>query len=228
MAGGLHPQFNVVQRFRLSSGAVEPAVREIRQALAVRGKSHSIWEIGPSSTPDDLIDRLLALDLRRYEEDPICAGMVLSHALEPVQSDIAIERVETVEGYVRAFELMWEVFGQRRETSAERRARAEIELEQHRAGRTTHYLGFLQGEPVTCAKALFTPEAVVLAGGATLPSARGKGAYRATLAARYEDAVARGTPMLVVQAGPLSRPILASVGFETVCEILVLVDGVAS
>ena len=61
-------------------------------------------------------------------------------------------------------------------------------------------------------------------GGATLPAARGRGAYRALVAARWEDAVVRGTPVLVTQAGALSRPILARLGFREVCTIRVLLD----
>ena len=66
---------------------------------------------------------------------------------------------------------------------------------------------------------------MTLFGGATLPEARGRGAYRALVAARWEDAVARGTPVLVTQAGPMSRPILAQLGFREVCEIRILLDG---
>jgi hypothetical protein len=65
---------------------------------------------------------------------------------------------------------------------------------------------------------------VSLFGGATLPEARGRGAYRALVAARWEDAVARETPILVTQAGPMSRPILTQLGFRDVCEIRILLD----
>ncbi len=63
-----------------------------------------------------------------------------------------------------------------------------------------------------------------LFGGSTLPEARGRGAYRALVAARWQDAVDRGTPVLVTQASPLSRPILARLGFRELCEIRILLD----
>ena len=56
------------------------------------------------------------------------------------------------------------------------------------------------------------------------PTARGRGAYRALVAARWADAVAAGTPLLVTQAGKMSRPILRRLGFREVCEIWMLVD----
>jgi NAD(P)-dependent dehydrogenase (short-subunit alcohol dehydrogenase family) len=80
------------------------------------------------------------------------------------------------------------------------------------------------GEAVAAADAILVDGAVALCGGATLPEARGKGAYRALLAARFRDAVERGTPVLVVQAGSMSRPILERLGFDTVARVRVLVD----
>ena len=65
---------------------------------------------------------------------------------------------------------------------------------------------------------------MALFGGSTLPEARGRGAYRALVAARWEDAVARGTPALVTQASPMSRPILRQLGFRELCEIRILLD----
>ena len=90
------------------------------------------------------------------------------------------------------------------------------------------YLAYVDGDPVAQATAAFSEHGVTLFGGATLPAARGRGAYRALVAARWEDAVARGTPVLVTQAGAQSRPILARLGFREVCEIHALIDRVAS
>jgi predicted acetyltransferase len=55
-------------------------------------------------------------------------------------------------------------------------------------------------------------------GGAVLPEARGRGAYRALVRARWDDAVARGTPALTVGAGPMSEPILRRLGFEQIVQ----------
>ena len=49
-------------------------------------------------------------------------------------------------------------------------------------------------------------------------------ASSALVAARYAEAVRRGTPTLVIQAGAMSRPILEGLGFEVVAELQVLVD----
>jgi hypothetical protein len=65
------------------------------------------------------------------------------------------------------------------------------------------YLAYTDGEPIARASGSFSEHGVTLFGGATLPEARGRGAYRALVAARWQDAVARGTPLLVTQAGPM-------------------------
>ena len=56
------------------------------------------------------------------------------------------------------------------------------------------------------------------------PEARGRGAYRALVDARWEAAAERGTPALVTQAGAMSKPILERLGFRGVCEITILLD----
>jgi len=67
-------------------------------------------------------------------------------------------------------------------------------------------------------------DGVALYGGAVLPEARGHGVYRALVRARWEHAIGRGTPLLVVQAGPMSRPVLAGLGFEAHGEIELYCD----
>jgi len=86
------------------------------------------------------------------------------------------------------------------------------------------HLAFVDGRPVGFAMSAVAPEGLLLGGSGVLASARGRGAYRALLSARWESAVALGTPVLVIQAGMMSRPILERCGFEQVCRIEVLED----
>ena len=61
-------------------------------------------------------------------------------------------------------------------------------------------------------------------GGATLPEARGKGAYVSLVHARWQAAVERGTPRLTVSAGPDSAPILIRLGFERIGTVKLMVQ----
>lgn len=72
--------------------------------------------------------------------------------------------------------------------------------------------------PLASAGSTPTPGAAFggLYGGGTLAAYRGKGVYRAMVAARAIDAAASGARYLIVDALPTSRPILAGLGFDRV------------
>ena len=209
-----HPSWNVAQRFRLRADELDEVREEIHAALRARGRTGCTWEVGSSATPPDLVERLLGLGLV-WEDDPLAVGMVLT---EPPEQDpppgVDVRRVTTTEDALVAAQIAAVAFGM------DEPVPAPIDPE----GRSLRYLAFVDGEPVGQASAAFSEHGVTLFGGATLPQARGRGAYRALVAARWQDAVARGTPVLVTQAGAQSRPILTRLGFREVCEIRVLVD----
>src|SRR5437667_409041 len=70
------------------------------------------------------------------------------------------------------------------------------------------FAAWLDGRVAAAARATFTSCGVHLTAGATAPWARGYGAYRALVRARWDAAVAHGTPALAVGAGRMSSPIL--------------------
>ena len=86
------------------------------------------------------------------------------------------------------------------------------------------FVALIDGELVAAGYAAYTEWGLILFGGATLPSARGRGAYRALVAARAAEAATRGTPALVTHAGRMSRPILERLGFVPVARIDRLLD----
>jgi GNAT superfamily N-acetyltransferase len=89
-----------------------------------------------------------------------------------------------------------------------------------------HYHARIGDEMIGIAGALFGDAGLNLFGGAVLPHARGRGVYRALTMARWEEAVMHGSPALTVQAGRMSKPILAKLGFTPVGEARVYTDDV--
>lgn len=76
------------------------------------------------------------------------------------------------------------------------------------------WLASVGGKPVAYAAAERGPAGLYLAGGSTVPAARGRGCYRALVRARWDVAVRLGTPGLAVQAQyGSSAPILRQLGF---------------
>ena len=219
---GSGPHSATVQRVRLEADEVAAAVEEIRALLRDRGRSGSEWELGESSTPVDLVERLAQLGILPDEDEPVATGMVLAAGDEMAEPPgTSARRVESVEELVKARRIQHEAFGGNMDEVGFEQAEADFANEGE-LGST--FLAFVDGEPVAAGYASYTPLGLLLFGGATLPSTRGRGAYRALVAARAREAAGRGTPVLVTHAGQMSRPILERLGFTPVSRIDRLLD----
>jgi Acetyltransferase (GNAT) domain len=135
----------------------------------------------------------------------------------PAVQGIEIRRVENFPDYVAGLEIALTAEQYTDEVRDRRRQEAETTYERRKDGPAMEWLASIDGEPVAHARAYPGRRGLLLDGAATLPQARGRGAYRALVAARWQEAVARRTPALVVQAQETSRPILERLGFEVVC-----------
>ena len=86
-----------------------------------------------------------------------------------------------------------------------------------RTGRQGHngYIGYVDGEPASVGRLYTGPRSVFagLYGGGTREEFRGRGCYRALIAARARDAALAGARYLLVDALPTSLPILLRLGF---------------
>jgi hypothetical protein len=171
------------------------------------------WWLTERSTPDDLEDRLLAHGLLRDDADYLHAGMLLT-AKPPGVDGLEVRQVESLEQHTTARRLALEAFDDpnMREVSDEQLA------EEWATGVDPAWIAYVDGRPAAVGRAIYTRVGAYLVGGSTAAWARGRGAYRATVRARWDEAVRRGTPALAVGAGPMSRPILERLGFEQVLQ----------
>lgn len=215
MGRGDEPGWNVAQRFRLRPQEIEEVREEIHGILRAKGRTACTWEVGSHATPEGLVDRLLADGLVDDQPTALAIGMVLTEAPAQGTVNVEVRRAQTPAEHLAADQIAAVAFGGPVPTEPR---------ERYEDPNNVTYLAYVDGEPVGRASASYGEHGVTLFGGATLPEARGHGAYRALVAARWEDAVARETPILVTQAGPMSRPILAQLGFREVCEIRILLD----
>lgn len=215
------PHWTVVQRLRLGDD-VPAVVEEIRELLRERGRTSCTWEVADSATPSDLVARLLALGLVR-DDEPVATGMVLRTPPAAPPPGVTARQVESAGEAETAARIAGVAFSMPAEVVEQTAALARRAFERGN-GHGITYLAFADGVPVARATASFLPDATLLFGGATLPEGRGRGAYRALVRARWDDAVARRTPALVTHAGAMSRPILERLGFEPVSRLDILVD----
>lgn len=211
-----------VQRVRLEADDVVPAVDQIRALLRERGRGGAEWELGESCTPPDLIERLAPLGIAPDADEPVAIGMMLAAGTAlPEPTGISARRVTSVEELAVARRIQHEAFGD----IAEEVDVEQLEVDFVSEGKTgSTFLAFVDGLPAAAGFASYTPLGLLLFGGATLPSARGRGAYQALVVARAHEAVTRGTPVLVTHAGKMSRPILEHLGFTPVARIDRLLD----
>jgi GNAT superfamily N-acetyltransferase len=219
---GTGPHSATVQRVRLEAAGVAEAVSEIRALLRARGRRGAEWELGESCTPPDLVERLTALGIVPDGHEPVAIGMVLeARDGLPVPEGVTARRVASIDELVLARRIQHDAFG----GDADEVGFSQAEEDFAREGVDgSTFLAFVDGRPVAAAYASYTPLGLLLFGGATLPAFRGRGAYRALVAARAEEAASRGTPVLVTHAGTMSRPILERLGFRAVARIDRLLD----
>jgi hypothetical protein len=214
-----------VSGIRVGENDVEALVAEVHERVPAEKKL--VWWLDPDVQPPDLYDRLTTLGLRPPDD----GGGVL-HALACVEeppagpAGIAVTRVETFEAHVAATEVMWEAFATPpdRRAAQQRHLRAEFEAARD-AGVPVTFLAHLDRRPAGVGRSIYSERGVFLIAGSVLEWARGRGVYRALVRARWDDAVAHGTPALVTEALPdTSYPILKRVGFVDVCTIRRLED----
>lgn len=204
---------------------VETLLEDVRALIAAEKKA--VWWIGPSARPADIVERLEALGLQK-PKDRVSKVISLVRTGEPaaIPAGIEVRRVETYDDFTASRRVQWDAF----EVPEERRAvigahlREEFD-EAKRNGIPAEFIASIDGRVAAAGMSIPSERGVFLIAGAVAPWARGRGLYRALVRARWDDAVARGTPALVTQADPAtSYPILRGLGFEEVCEIHRLED----
>jgi len=194
---------------RLDSSTAPSAVRA--QAAYFRGTGRRVeWKLFAHDRPPELARLLEA------------AGFVA----EPTETMVALDLTEASP----ATELVPGVEVRRASGAADLELASRVSLEAFGAKDGWHasqfaprlgdpsfgvYLAWVDGQPVGEGR-LELPDGrrfASLWGGGTLPAFRGRGVYRALVAARAVVARARGFRYLTVDARPTSRPILERLGF---------------
>jgi hypothetical protein len=225
---GAVPALTTVSRLRLGPEDVGTTLARVRELVREHGHRDATWWVGSSATPENLVDRLVSHGLRpddRPGYEPHATAMATVTAPPPAPTGVVARRIETWAEYEASIGVSAEGFGITAAELADWRAAACERWAAEQAGAAVRtYLAWVDGDPVAVGRMLPGPCAGFLIGGTTIPAVRGRGAYRALVRARWEDAAAAGTPALVTQAGARSRPILEQLGFEAVAEIDVLLD----
>jgi hypothetical protein len=215
-----------VSRARFGDDVV-PALQEIRGLMVDRSRSAAAWQVCPSATPRDLVERLLDHGLQAESDE----GSVILVLVEPPsvpRTNFRVERVTTFEQHLASIEVGVDGFDFPQEDAVDelQRARATFDAEQA-GGHTARLLAFDGDRPVSTGRAWRAPLGLYLGGGATLTADRRRGAMSALISAAWDEAVRLGTPALVTQGGAMSASVLQRVGFRPVGVVRHLIDRIA-
>jgi GNAT superfamily N-acetyltransferase len=185
-----------------------------RDYFRVRGQGVE-WKLRAHDLPADLPERLVAAGFVPEEPSTVLLGFAEEVAAEPILPDGVVlrqvseaadlRRIADHQSKVWGFDCSW--------VAADLSARVSAD-----PGLIT-ILVAEAGEQLACtAFAVYHPgtDFVALLGGTTAPDWRGRGLYRAMVAARAREAVARGFRLLHVDASPASAPILRRCGFHEI------------
>jgi hypothetical protein len=225
---------NLATRVRFTNESISKRVAAVRAWFGAKAIGEHRWLIGPSATPARVVDALIELGARRDEADPQLTAMVLDREPPAVQG-IHVREVRSIADFAEMERIRREVFGGSATSGDELTASwADHTSGSHPSGshpsgsHPSAFIALVDGEVVAYGVMRRTdPGPFLLAGGVTLPEARGRGAYRALVRARWDAATALGAPALVTQAQAASRPILERLGFRATGSIDVLLDRVA-
>lgn len=208
----LGPSMGAVQRIRAPEDGLEQARDEVRALAAARDLSEVGWWVSELTPSQELGPRL------GLEHRETLTALALTRPSD-VDGGFDVREVKTLDDYIAAQTIDavandWPV--------ADRDGYAEMwEVARERF---LMWLALDDGRPVGMARSAVAGDALVLIGGSVLPDARGRGAYRSLVAARWRSAADRGLGALVTAANTQSGPILTRLGFEPLGEIQIWVD----
>jgi GNAT superfamily N-acetyltransferase len=216
------PGPNSVSWIRCQRDEVDAVISEAQATMAARNLP-LMWVLDPGTQPPDFEARLAARGFRPDPHGEEVAVMVL-----PADATIEAPTVPGLElrdgladlasfqaadaAAAEAFQSVHLMDNPNLAAMQERRRLNAIA-----SGNRRLLLATVNGEPAGSASlSLFPPLGAMINGGAVRPSFRGRGVYRALVAARLELARRDGAAGLAVHAGSMSEPILSRLGFRPV------------
>jgi GNAT superfamily N-acetyltransferase len=195
-------------------------IAEVRQRAREAGHSAVRWWLNgrtaPANTADvleqlgfELIEtvQVLALELRSADE--------LVAALE-LPEDVIARPADDADSIYLAGQIDSQIFGWPPPTRQQLKDEREMLAEANGSPTVRRYLAYLDEHAVGSAGYTLADDVLRLWGAGVLPEARGRGAYRALLAARCADGIREGATLALVKGRTdTSAPVLRRAGFTS-------------
>ena len=171
------------------------------------------WKVYDYDSPQDLVERLRRRGFEIGEPEALVVLDLTAGpealALPVPPSVVRITDPGEVDAVVALENAVWETDHYNLGEFLKRELRERPEM-------VSIYISYQEQQPASAAWIFFHAGSsfASLWGGATLPQFRNQGHYSLLLAARAQEARARGFSLLTVDASPMSRPILEKHGFQ--------------
>jgi len=206
--------WNVVLRTRLTQYNVTASI----EAMLARFEALNLpltWHVLPSTQPADLERHLKEHNFLLFDEEPhmVIEPATLSlHA--PNLPGFTIERVTDAESFARWYEVTIAGFFASTPSLGRVLFDAYTLLGFNSQGPFLHYIGYMNGEPVTSSTLLLAGGIAGIYDVSTLPSARGKGFGTVITLASLQEAQTLGYHYVCLQATKMGYPIYERIGFQ--------------
>lgn len=175
------------------------------------------WKSRGHDLPADLGDRLVAHGFEAEPQETVMIGEATLLAVDvPLADGVVVRQVgeggDVRDDVARMLAAQESVFGDGRGPSL------ETSLAELAGGDSEFWIAEVDGQVVCAGRLTVVPgtEFAGIWGGSTLPEFRGRGIYRALVAARAKSAVARGVRYINSDCTDMSRPILERSGLQAV------------
>jgi hypothetical protein len=224
---GPDPMLRTVARLRaVDSHAVDAVVADARAWFGRQETIGFTWWLGPSTTPIDVGDAIRSASGRAFTTITATA-MVLDHEPPLARPGVEIRDATDYDDFAAALLIV----SQAEDLPASDREALRARLPSIWATARSEFsvrktfLALVNGHPTSAGTLAITASGHgLLAGGATVRSARGQGCYAALVAHRWQVATALSLDALIVQASEMSRPILETLGFQATAELIAIRD----
>ncbi|MCB0046042.1 MAG: GNAT family N-acetyltransferase [Caldilineaceae bacterium] len=170
------------------------------------------WKLYSHDAPSDLRQRLARQGLVTDEEEAVMVlDLTAAPALLEAQVQADVRRITNPDDLQAVIEIEKAVWSRPFSGLA---ARLRATLTQEPSSMAV-YLAYADGAPAAAGWLTFDPAGnfAGIWGGSTRPEFRRRGLYTALMTVRVQEAARRGYRYLTVDAGPMSKPILARHGF---------------
>jgi GNAT superfamily N-acetyltransferase len=212
-----------ITRIKTTESELDRVIDEVRKIVRPRGVKRVLWSAGPSSRPQGLAALLTARGFfpGKPPWEPEAEVMVLVSPPPPPPVGVEARLVRDLDEYRTALRIAIESFEMPAdEAEGWLSAAPKLWKSQDGVNRMT-LIALVEGRPAGFAFAAASagPYGLLCGGSGVLPAERGRGCYRALVAARWARAVELGKPALAIHAGAMSRPIAERGGFVSLGRI---------